>query len=125
MNSYRLFFGIEESEKLTTFPEIKSFHFSESRDDSAREPKDVTREPKGRKGGRKSRKDEDATTEAPQGDLELRRNLGGKGNRRGGRKSDGDSNLVETRDLNETSSFEALGNQKTPLLNHVSEVTKL
>jgi len=62
-----------------------------SRDDSAREPKDVTREPKGRKGGRKSRKDEDATTEAPEDDLELRRNLG-KGNRRGGRrKSDGDS----------------------------------
>ena len=101
--------------------------FSESRDDSEREQKDVTREPKGRKGDRKSRKDEDATTEAPEeDDLELRRNLGGKGNRRGGRrKSDGDSNLVGTRDLNETCSFEALGNQKTPLLNHVSEVTKL
>merc|ERR1719284_917569 len=41
-------------------------------------------------GGRKSRKDEDATTEAPEDDLELRRNLG-KGNRRGGRKSVGDS----------------------------------
>merc|ERR1712117_1009958 len=53
---------------------------------------DVTREPKGRKGGRKSRKDEDATTEAPEeDDLELRRNLR-KGNRSGGRrKSDGDS----------------------------------
>merc|ERR1712141_252092 len=59
--------------------------------DSEREQKDVTREPKGRKGDRKSRKDEDATTEAPEDDLELRRNLR-KGNRRGGRrKSDGDS----------------------------------
>merc|ERR1712117_618541 len=59
-----------------------------SRDDSEREQKDVTREPKGRMGGRKSRKDEDATTEAPEeDDLELRRNL-----RKGGRReSDGDS----------------------------------
>jgi len=43
---------------------------------------------KGRRGGRKSRKDDDATTEAPT-DLELRRNLGGK--RRGGRRGDDDS----------------------------------
>merc|ERR1712186_314323 len=51
---------------------------------------DVTREPKGRKGGRKSRKDEDATTEAPEDDLELRRNLRKGGKRRGGR-GDSDS----------------------------------
>merc|ERR1712136_397995 len=50
---------------------------------------DVTREPKGRR-GRKSRKDEDATTEAPEDDLELRRNLRKGGKRRGGR-GDSDS----------------------------------
>merc|ERR1711953_1266618 len=66
---------------------------AEPRERKTRESKDadVTREPKGRKGGRKSRKDEDATTEAPEDDLELRRNLR-KGKRRGGRgESDSDS----------------------------------
>merc|ERR1719284_1746029 len=119
-------------------------------------------------GGRKSRKDEDATTEAPEDDLELRRNLQ-KGNKRGGRKSDGDSTREpkdstadprerKSRDDSERESKDvtrepkgrkggrksrkdedatlaakatdvvavnlmatALGNQKTPLLNHVSE----
>jgi len=70
-----------------------------SRDDSTREPK-ATREPcvgddcrKGGKGGRKSRKDE-ATTEAPEDDLELRRNLR-KGDRRGRR---GDDSAREPKD---------------------------
>jgi len=68
-----------------------------SRDDSTREPKDVTREPrdsrKGRNGGRKSRKDGEASEDS-EDDLELRRNLRkGKqrAGRRGGRRGDDDS----------------------------------
>jgi len=82
----------DSSDESTDAPIRRLLRGSEESQDSTKEPCDRTREPcvgddcdrqrKGRKGGRKSRKGEDATTEAPEDVPELRRALGQDGRKR-------------------------------------------